>query len=214
MEKRHKIFIGISLPEDVKNELVKRQERLKEKLAYLYNEGFSDDLIKWMPKENLHITLEFLGFLTDEEIASTCVAVKEIAQNCDSFSVNLSKISFGPQLRQGFDGQAGEFKENEAPKLIWVSGQKSKELTNLKNDLQELLLESVKFSPDQKEFSPHITLAKIKEWQFKTINIDERPEIDQNLDLLFTAETIEVMESVSKKGGVRYEILESCELKI
>lgn len=204
MEKRHKIFIGISLPEDVKNELVKRQERMKEKLAYLYDEGFSSDIIKWTPKENLHITLEFLGFLTDEEIASTCVAVKEIAENCDSFSVNLSKISFGP----------GQVSENEAPKLIWVTGQKSKELTNLKNDLQELLLETVKFSPDQKIFTPHITLARIKEWQFKAINIDERPEIDQNLDLLFTTETIEVMESVSKKGGPRYEVLESCELKI
>lgn len=204
MEKRHRIFVAINLPEDVKNELAKRQERMKEKFIFSAEDGFSADLAKWTIKDNLHITLEFLGFLTDEEIADTCVIVKKVAKNHEAFSVNLKNISYGP----------GDLKENEAPKMIWVSGEKSEELTNLKNDLQNSLLESVRFSPDQKAFSPHITLAKLKEWQLKALNPEDRPEVDQNLDLIFTAETIEVMESVSKKGGPRYEVLESCELKI
>ena len=98
--------------------------------------------------------------------------------------------------------------------MIWASGEKSKEISLFKNHLQESLLESVNFKPEGREFTPHITLARLKEWQLKAINPEEQPEISEDINLLFTVESIEVMESVMKKGGPAYEILESCELKI
>ena len=55
MEKRRRIFIAINLPEDIKRELA------------AYDQKWSDLPVRWTEKENLHITLEFLGYLTDEE---------------------------------------------------------------------------------------------------------------------------------------------------
>jgi 2'-5' RNA ligase len=52
-------------------------------------------------------------------------------------------------------------------------------------------------------------LARISEWEFKKFEIDERPEINEEIDLFFTAESIEVMESELKRGGPVYTILES-----
>jgi 2'-5' RNA ligase len=42
---------------------------------------------------------------------------------------------------------------------------------------------------------------------------EEVPEIDENIDLTFSAESIEVMESELTRQGPRYTILESHELK-
>jgi 2'-5' RNA ligase len=201
MEKRHRVFIAINLPDDIKRELIKRQEKFKNKFIFNGEDGENFDLAKWTEKDNLHITLEFLGYLTDQEIADTCKITKEIAKNHESFSINLNKIEYGP-------------KNKPFPSMIWASGEKSKEVSLLKNNLQNALLESVNFKPESREFTPHITLARLKEWQLKTINSEEQPEVSEDINLLFTVESIEVMESVMKKGGPTYEILESCELKI
>ena len=44
------------------------------------------------------------------------------------------------------------------------------------------------------------------------IEPEERPEINEDIDLIFTVESIEVMESELKRGGPVYTILESHEL--
>jgi len=189
MEKRHRVFIAINLPEEIKKELGKYEGRWPNLPA------------KWTPKDNLHITLEFLGALTDVEIGDACQIVKEVVKNHKVFSVNLKKVSYGPP-------------EKNPPKMIWVEGEISDELANLKNDLQECLLEKVRFRPDGKGFSPHITLARILEWEFKKIEPEEIPEINEDINLTFSADSIEVMESEMKRGGPRYTILESHNLEI
>ncbi len=200
MEKRHRIFIAINLPGDIKKQLAKYYDKWPELPA------------KWTAKDNLHITLEFLEDLTDMEIADVCKVVTEVSQKTKSFSINLNKILYGPLLRQGFEGRA--------PKFVWVMGERSEELSELKENLQEKLLEKIRFKPastqggpEGKAFVPHITLARISEWEFKKFDLDERPEIAEDIDLSFSVETIEVMESELKRGGPVYTILESHELQ-
>ena len=184
MEKRHRIFVAINLPGDVKKQLAGFYDKWPELPA------------KWMPKDNLHITLEFLGDLTDIEIGDTCEITKEVAKRNKGFSINLNKVLYGPPKKN-------------PPRMVWVQGDKSEELTELKNDLQESLLEKVRFRPDEKGFISHITLAKISEWEFKRIEPEERPEINEDIDLIFSVESIEVMESQLRRGGPVYTILES-----
>jgi 2'-5' RNA ligase len=193
MEKRHKIFVAINLPNDIKKQL------------YKYSEKWPDLPAKWEPKDNLHITLEFLGAITDAEIGEICVAVKEVADRHKGFSLSLNKILYGPPLRQGSAGQA--------PKFVWVEGEKSQELTALREDLESALTKSVKFFPENRVFAPHITLARISTWGFKTIEPEERPEVNESIDLGFTVESIEVMESEMRKNGPIYTVLESNSLK-
>jgi len=196
MEKRHRIFVAINLPEEIKNEL------------FAYSEKWSVLPAKWTPRDNLHITLEFLGNLTDEEIGEVCVAVKNVAERHGSFSLNLNKIIYGPPLRPG-SGQAKKI----PPRMIWAEGDKSKELSELRGDLENSLLERVRFVPENRVFAPHITLARINAWIWKGIELEERPEINELLDLMFTVESIEVMESELHRGGPEYTILESHQLK-
>ena len=192
MEKRHRAFVAINLPGDIRKEL------------FAYSEKYAELPAKWTAKDNLHITLEFLGALTEEEIGEVCVVVKEVAERHKSFSLNINKILYGPPLRQGSAGQA--------PKMVWAEGDKSDELADLREDLESALTEKVRFVPENRTFAPHVTLAKISSWGFKSIEPEERPEITDTMDLMFTVESIEVMESELKKDGPVYTILESHQL--
>jgi len=187
MQKRHRVFIAINLPEDIKKELAKYQEKYPELAA------------KWTNKDNIHITLEFLGYLTDPELADACKIVGEVAKRHNSFSIDLNKILYGPPKKM-------------PPRMVWAEGEKSKELSDLKNDLEKSLLEVIRFRPENREFRPHVTLARIKEWEFRKIEPEERPEINEDIDLTFTVESIEVMESELKRSGPAYTVLESIPL--
>jgi 2'-5' RNA ligase len=97
--------------------------------------------------------------------------------------------------------------------MVWADGEKSEELADLKEDLQDGLLEKIAFRPEGTGFIIHITLARILEMEFRKFELDERPEINEEIDLPFTVELIEVMESELKRGGPVYTILESHQLK-
>ena len=93
MQKRHRVFIAINLPEDIKRALEKRQKSIQSMFADLGNGQFGE-IMKWTGKDNLHITLEFLGDLTDVEIADVCKIAGEVAKRHRSFSINLNKICY------------------------------------------------------------------------------------------------------------------------
>jgi 2'-5' RNA ligase len=192
MEKRHRIFIAINLPEDIKKELAKIESK------------YLEIPCKWTARDNLHITLEFLGDLTAQEIGDTCITVKETVKFHKPFSIDLKKILYGPNdyLKE----------KNKIPKMIWAEGGDCQELFDLKNDLQNRLLEKVRFKPEQRKFLPHITLARISTWEFRKMDPEEIPDVSEDVDLVFSVESIEVMESELKKGGPRYTILDSQEL--
>ncbi len=199
MEKRHRIFIAINLPNDIKVALAKHQKEIQDQFTLSHDEG-RGEWAKWTPKDNLHITLEFLGLLTDAEIGEICITVKSVAERHSSFSINLNKIIYGPPNKV-------------PPKMVWVEGEKSKELAKLRQDLENSLSEKVAFVPENRSFAPHITLARINAMEFRYIELEERPEINENIDLAFTVESIEVMESEMRKGGPVYVALESHNFK-
>lgn len=199
MQKRHRIFIAINLPDDIKRELAKYQEKWSRSQGDRGSSAWSGPELpaKWTAKDNLHITLEFLGDLTDQELADVCKVAAEVAKRHKPFSITLNKVLYGPPKKL-------------PPRMVWLEGEKSDKLADLKQDLQESLLEAVRFAPEKRGGAPHITLARIREWEWKRIEPEERPEVDENVDLVFSVESIEVEESELKRGGPEYIILESC----
>jgi 2'-5' RNA ligase len=184
---KHRIFIAVNLPKEIRKGL----ERIQEKNSALP--------AKWTRADNLHITLSFLGDVADEDILEVCSKVSKVASDNKSFSVKLNKVVYGPPRKM-------------PPRMVWAEGEKSKELGKVQKELEESL-SGLAQQEENRGFSPHITLARIKTWQWKEINPEERPEIEEDLNLGFEVNSIEVMESYLKMGGPRYEILESYQLK-
>jgi len=75
--------------------------------------------------------------------------------------------------------------------MVWVIGEKIKEFN----------------------LTPHITLGRIKTWEFRRMEPEERPEINEDINLNFEVNSIEIMESQLKRNGPDYTILESCPLR-
>ncbi|MGB2762012.1 MAG: RNA 2',3'-cyclic phosphodiesterase [Minisyncoccales bacterium] len=183
-----RIFIAINLPENIKRELLSYQDK------------WPNLPIKWVKSDNLHITLIFLGNLNNQEILEINKTVKEIAVRHQSFSINLNRICYGPPKKI-------------PPRMVWVAGERIKELTDLKNDLEKSLIDSgINFTSENRVFSPHITLGRIRVWEWRRIEPEETPEIDEEISLDFPVNSIEIMESRLKRGGAEYAILESVKL--
>ncbi len=187
---KHRIFIAINFPENIKNKLSSYQEKWPELP------------IRWTKKENLHITLIFLGHLSDEELLEVCKTTKEVTSRYSSFLINLKKILYGPPKKM-------------PPRMVWAEGEKSAELGKLQKDLENSLLTSPSKGTESeaRPYTSHITLGRIKTWEFREIEPPERPEVNEEINLSFEVNSIEVMESVLKRGGPEYAILESCPLK-
>jgi 2'-5' RNA ligase len=195
--KRWRIFIAINLPEDIKQKLGDYQKKIEELFTPYRSEASGSGPINWTKQDNIHITLSFLGYIADEELIDVCKSVKETGSKHSSFSVNLFKICYGPlRLRSG-----------QAPRMIWAIGEKSEEFASLKDDLDKALDNS-----EKRQFSPHITLGRIRKWEWQRIEPEERPSVDEEIDLSFPVDSIEVVESVLKKRGPEYTILESYNL--
>jgi len=184
----HRVFIAINLPEKIKRGLAKLQSQWPELPA------------GWTKPENLHITLFFLGNLSDEEVLEVCNTTREVASHHQPFSINLNKTLYGPPKKP--------------PRMVWVEGKKSEEFSALKSDLEKSLTssEKIRFRPEKRAFHPHITLGRIRTWEFRRIEPEERPNVEQEISLNFEVSSIEVMESFLKKSGAEYIILESSQL--
>jgi 2'-5' RNA ligase len=190
MQKR--IFISIGLSEKVRNKLVEYQEEVAQSFI-----NFNDFCpVKWSKKHNLHITLFFIGYVELEELMPMIDRIEKIASNHGSFVIDLKSISYGPKV--------------EEPKMIWATGENSKELGKLQAEIEKELLNTRK--PDN-SFIPHITLGKVIQWQFNKINPEERPEILKDINLSFAVNSIEVMETNLERGGADYAVLKSIPLK-
>ena len=178
MKKR--IFIAINLPEEIKKRLVEYQNKWLD---------LPKDKIRWVAKKNLHITLLFIGYVTDDEMYEICRFTKDVAEKHSPFTINLERIIPGPP--------------NKTPRMFWAEGEKSKELAKLQAGLKEKIEQ--RSGARYGAYRPHINLARFKQGLITA-------QTSEPFKAQISVETIEVMQSNLKRGGAEYLVLESIEL--
>jgi len=183
---KRRIFLAVNLPDEIKKKLAKIQEE------------WIDLPVRWTRKENLHITLIFLGYLGDEELLKVIESVKKTTRRYKSFEIGLNRVCFGPPGRP--------------PRMIWVEGERNIRLFHLKDDLEEELFQYGGSKEKKSLFRPHVTLARIKpgEWQ----ELNQKPKIEKEISLAFSVDSVDVMESILSRKGPDYSILERNNLKL
>ncbi|MBU2578709.1 RNA 2',3'-cyclic phosphodiesterase [Patescibacteria group bacterium] len=203
-----RIFIAINLSENIKEELGIFQKEIQDLFPSELNEIEIDEIateniaqsrgvVRWVKKENLHLTLVFIGHIKKNQFFQIAQIIKKVVQSQKPLFLKFEKICYGPA-------------KIEPPRLIWMELEKEKELLKLVGNLQkELFAAGILGKDDKREFSPHITLARINAWLWRQIEPEERPEIEKDIFLNFPIKSIEIMESKLKKGGPVYTILES-----
>lgn len=172
-------------------------EKIKREIMDTFSEDGGERVAKWVETENLHLTLLFIGEVKDEVLPAILQAVEEAARGQENFVVKFQRVCYGP-------GRAFP------PRLIWVEGERNKILADLVERLKkEVLKRGVLKQVEERPFVPHLTLARIKAWQWKQIEPEERPNIDKEIDLGFEVNSVDIMESVLRREGQKYSILQS-----
>ncbi len=129
-------FIAIDLPPEIRegiSDLIRQFKKIQQAS------------IKYVDNENLHITLKFLGDSDDRTINSLLENLKTVSPSMSSIYVET----------------AGTFPGDFFPKVAWVGILKNKELNELYNRIENAAV-NAGFSADERDFQPHITIARIK----------------------------------------------------
>lgn len=177
MQKR--LFVAIGLPDDIKKRLFRFVEKEYKNLP-----------VKWVRQENLHLTLNFLGYILDENILNICESVQKVSENINSFELQFTGAELGPS--------------SEMKKMIWVAGEKSGEISELKYQLDRAL---GFFIREKKDFRPHITLGRIQKDKWKKIHPE--PSVERSFSFSVPVSSVEIFESKFEKGRRVYYVLES-----
>lgn len=132
-----RIFIAVKVEPGL--ELLKAFNDLKIKL--------SGESIKWTDIGNTHLTISFLGDTGEKRIS---LLTEMLAEKCS----DIRRFEF---TMEGM----GVFRNFRDPKVIWVGVKKSGSLNQLNKIITEGLIEKG-FSVEERDFSPHLTLGRIR----------------------------------------------------
>ena len=169
-------FISINIPKEVAQDIRKVQEGLPE----FYG--------KKTEPENLHLTLKFLGEISEEK-------VEEVKKK-------LKEIKF-----ENFEGEIkySGFFDNQKYGVIWLN------LSNC-NEIQKIVDDKLKdlFEPERR-FMSHLTIARVKNIKDKKKFSDDLKKIKMP-ETKFNVDKFYLMKSELTNDGPRYDVIEEYQL--
>ena len=167
-----RVFISIDVPEKVKEEIKKIQSQLPEFMG------------KKTELENLHLTLKFLGEVSEEKVEEIKEKLKEI--KFKKFETEIDEI--------------GVFSEKFI-RIIWIHLSDCGKLqAEIDNKLKEMF-------PKEKRFMSHLTIARVKKIDDKNKFLKELKEVKIN-SVKFLVEDFRLKKSTLRPEGPVYEDLE------
>jgi len=100
---------------------------------------------RWVPLENWHVTVKFLGETTDEIAGRTADRLEEVSANVVAFTTNLTGL--------------GAFPSPKAARVVWAGlDDRSGRMAVLALAVDAVLADA--FAPSTRPFTPHLTLAR------------------------------------------------------
>lgn len=145
-------FLAIELPEDLRRALTTLQQDLKRQLERTVDRQSG---ITWVRPASMHLTVRFLGDMPDESIEPLRLAVGQAVSAHRAIAIPLERLGVFPRLQQ--------------PRVLWVGPSESWEQSDEAKRLAALhraiedCCQAADFAPESRPFSPHLTLARIKE---------------------------------------------------
>jgi len=132
-------FIAIEIPDDVRAALGEVQAQLKR--AHL---GVP---VSWVKVGNVHLTLQFLGYIPDEKVAAVGEALNSVAGKQAGFDLAVTGL--------------GAFPNAHRPRVLWAGCRGEPQLSALASDVQAAM-SALGFEPEHREFAAHLTLGRVR----------------------------------------------------
>jgi 2'-5' RNA ligase len=130
--------VCIEIPQSIKNRIGELQDELRK----------IGGSVSWTRPSNIHLTLKFLGGVPASRIERVSKAVERAAGGISPFEIEVAGTGCFPSSRN--------------PRVLWIG------LTNVPDPMNQLYsnieseLERHGFPREKREFSPHLTIARVR----------------------------------------------------
>lgn len=138
-------FIAVELDPTLKQAIAGVQDTLKVELHRLA----PGVRMQWVRTDSIHLTLKFLGDIEESRVGGILQALEHAGRDHAPFSVDVKGFGVFPDLR--------------GPRVLWMglSGETDR-LIRLAGSI-DAALTPLGFPVEQKPYTPHLTLARVKE---------------------------------------------------
>ena len=189
----YRLFVALSVPEEVEREVHKAQEELRRAIAQAR--------VTWTRREQFHLTLRFLGNVAAERVGALVEAVRGA---CSGFApLRLRAVGVGC------------FPDMRAPRVVWLGVRDAQQaLPQLQRAVQAA---SASFTSQEREerFSGHLTMGRIKgigRVEAERLAGHARA-MAERLFGEWTAEEVQIMRSELSPQGARHTVLATVPLE-
>ena len=139
-----RVFVAIDAPEGVKRELLALQERLRK----------TGVRPVWVKPDNMHLTLRFLGDISQEQADSYIAMLEEGYRELLPFKLHV--------------GGVGVFPSERRPSVVWSGVLPEDGPVAYAHTVAESAARAIGLLPEDKVFRPHLTVARIKDFRDTT----------------------------------------------
>lgn len=181
-------FIAIPLADDVAHAAVNIVRKLRQ----------PEDGIRWVPTDNLHLTLKFLGEVDNTEVPRVCNVVHDVCSQFEPFELIFKGVGGLPDL--------------ERTRVVCTHAEDPTEsLTQIVNQL-ELDYAELGFKQEPRDYTPHLTLGRAKGRRAKPEFIETLRNLDGSELGPMLVDTVCVFASFLEKGGPVYQVMDTIDL--
>jgi RNA 2',3'-cyclic 3'-phosphodiesterase len=187
-------FLAVELSDVLRGSLAAIQQDLQKRVG--------PDLPKtvrlsWVPPASMHLTLKFFGMMDEGLVDPLRVVLQPLVNGHFPISVPLERLAAFPRIEQ--------------PRVLWIGpppqweqAQDAKRLALLHRIIEESC-ESFGFAAELRPFSPHLTLARIRQGERQVGSVLARHgAIDRPLTLSLQIASIALMKSEPSRSGSMY----------
>ncbi|MBE0408523.1 MAG: RNA 2',3'-cyclic phosphodiesterase [Anaerolineales bacterium] len=185
-------FIAIDLPPDIQECVGKISGELKEQLRNLP--------VRWVPLQNVHLTLKFLGDVSLKNLEVLTELISQVASGYQAFEISVGGIGAYPNIRK--------------PRVIWIGLEGPDELNSLQHGI-EVETTRLGYAREERPFSSHLTLSRVSR-NANSVEIRQISNLLANYSVGFlgvaNVSEVHLLKSELKPGGAIYTHIYSASL--
>ena len=172
-------FVAVELPEEVRSSVDRVVGPLRETGAD----------VKWVPADNLHVTLKFLGDVEPETVEALNEELRKKLSHYRPFYIKIAHMGFFPAGR--------------VPRVLWVGIEDCPALSDVQKEVERAAA-GLGFLREDRPFSPHLTIGRVRSRKgierMMTLLMKERETVFAELQV----RGISLMRSDLKPAGAEY----------
>jgi 2'-5' RNA ligase len=172
-------FVAVELPEEHRVALADFVDRWRG----------SEENVRWVPAENLHLTLRFLGNVPRSEIEPLTRMLEEELAPLEAFELVY--------------GKPGSFPSRGAPRILWIGLEGNLEALRGLHQAVERCVTQLGFASEEERFSPHVTVGRLR--PNRRISLTTAPALKEMP--AFTVQAASLMVSKLMPQGAQYSRL-------